>query len=158
MGDDFMCEQKPGLLNSWKEIASYLNRGVRTVQRWERMGLPVRRLGTGPRAPVIANAPEIDGWMQTARAHGFLQSPLVSEPLQCRADLRETILQSRALRQEMAALRKKQRTTMAELMCTICKLKDACSDSTAAAAVVLLPHHVDHARMDHPPQRLGAGA
>jgi len=23
------------LLNSWKEIAAYLNRGVRTVQRWE---------------------------------------------------------------------------------------------------------------------------
>ena len=32
-------------LDSWKEIASYLGRGIRTVQRWEREeGLPVHRL------------------------------------------------------------------------------------------------------------------
>lgn len=31
-------------LDSWKEIASYLKRDVRTVQRWERReGLPVHR-------------------------------------------------------------------------------------------------------------------
>ncbi len=31
------------VLNSWKEIACYLGRGVRTVQRYERdLGLPVR--------------------------------------------------------------------------------------------------------------------
>ena len=31
-------------LDSWKEIAAYLNRGVRTVRRWEREeGLPVHR-------------------------------------------------------------------------------------------------------------------
>ncbi len=36
----------PDLLNSWKEIAAYMGRGVRTVQRWERdLALPVRRLG-----------------------------------------------------------------------------------------------------------------
>jgi hypothetical protein len=29
------------LLNSWKEIAAYLNRGIRTVQRWEaELGMP----------------------------------------------------------------------------------------------------------------------
>src|ERR1041385_1511743 len=32
-------------LDSWKAIAAYLGRGVRTVQRWEREeGLPVHRL------------------------------------------------------------------------------------------------------------------
>ena len=32
-------------LDSWKEIATYLGRGVRTAQRWEREeGLPVHRL------------------------------------------------------------------------------------------------------------------
>ncbi len=31
-------------LDSWKEIASYLNRDVTTVQRWEkREGMPVHR-------------------------------------------------------------------------------------------------------------------
>ena len=34
-----------GRLDSWKEIAAYLGRGIRTVQRWEREeGLPVHRL------------------------------------------------------------------------------------------------------------------
>jgi hypothetical protein len=43
------------VLNSWKEISSYLNRGVRTVQRWEhQFGLPVRHLGKGKRGPVYA--------------------------------------------------------------------------------------------------------
>ena len=32
-------------LDSWKEIAAYVNRDVRTLQRWEKTaGLPVRRL------------------------------------------------------------------------------------------------------------------
>ena len=35
-------------LDSWKEIARYLNRSERTVQRWEReSGLPVRRVKSG---------------------------------------------------------------------------------------------------------------
>jgi hypothetical protein len=34
-------------LDSWKEIAAYLGRSIRTVQRWEREeGLPVHRLAT----------------------------------------------------------------------------------------------------------------
>ena len=33
-----------GRLDSWKEIAAYLKRGVRTVKRWEKEeGLPVHR-------------------------------------------------------------------------------------------------------------------
>lgn len=53
-------------LDSWKEIAAYLRRGVRTVKRWEKEeGLPVhrhvhRRLGT-----VYAYKPEIDAWWGT---------------------------------------------------------------------------------------------
>ena len=52
-------------LNSWKEIAIYFNRGVRTVQRWEsELGLPVHRLGSGPRSPVFAYPPELESWVQ----------------------------------------------------------------------------------------------
>ena len=48
-------------LDSWKEIAAYLKRGVRTVQRWERTGsLPVHRLdGQGS---VFAYKGELDVW------------------------------------------------------------------------------------------------
>jgi hypothetical protein len=39
------AEKPPGTrLDSWKEIAVYLNRDVTTVQRWEkREGMPVHR-------------------------------------------------------------------------------------------------------------------
>ena len=55
------------MLNSWKEIASFLNRGVRTVQRWERdLQLPVHRIGKGKRSPVYASAPELKFWVATS--------------------------------------------------------------------------------------------
>ena len=59
-------KQLSGLLSSWKEVASYLNRGMRTVQRWERFGLPVHRMGDSSRAPVFAFANEIEGWLRNA--------------------------------------------------------------------------------------------
>lgn len=55
------------VLNSWKEIASYLGRGVRTVQRWEKeLHLPVHRAGKGKRSPVYALVPELKFWLVTA--------------------------------------------------------------------------------------------
>jgi phage terminase Nu1 subunit (DNA packaging protein) len=52
------------VLNSWKEIAAYLGRGVRTVQRWEReLGLPVRRPRGRERSAVIALTPDLDRWL-----------------------------------------------------------------------------------------------
>jgi hypothetical protein len=52
-------------LDSWKEIAAYLKRGVRTVQHWEReAGLPVRRLATKKRGAVYAYKTEIDVWRE----------------------------------------------------------------------------------------------
>ena len=56
-------------LNSWKQIATFLGRGVRTVQRWEReLQLPVHRIGTGPRSPVYALAMELNFWITTSGA------------------------------------------------------------------------------------------
>jgi Tol biopolymer transport system component len=50
-------------LESWKEIAEYLDRGVTTVRRWEREeGLPVRRHEHQKRGSVIAYREEIDAW------------------------------------------------------------------------------------------------
>jgi hypothetical protein len=57
-------EQRP--LTSWKEIANYLGKGVRTVQRWEReLGLPVRRPSHNEKHVVIAFAAELDEWILT---------------------------------------------------------------------------------------------
>src|SRR5579884_2213578 len=52
-----------GRLNSWKEIAEYINRDVRTAHRWEREGLPVHRLMHEKGASVYARTAEIDEWL-----------------------------------------------------------------------------------------------
>jgi hypothetical protein len=57
----------PEVLNSWKEVAAYLGRGIRTVQRWEReLGLPVRRPRGKSRSAVIAFKTELDRWLRGA--------------------------------------------------------------------------------------------
>jgi TolB-like protein/Flp pilus assembly protein TadD len=55
-------------LDSWKEIAAYLNRDVTTVQRWEkREGMPVRRHLHDKRGSVYALSSEIDAWRQSRK-------------------------------------------------------------------------------------------
>src|SRR5580693_9241006 len=50
-------------LESWGEIAAYLRREIRTVQRWEKyQGLPVRRLVIGKLGSVYAYRSELDKW------------------------------------------------------------------------------------------------
>ena len=50
-------------LESWKEIAAYLNRDVTTVQRWEkREGMPVHRHLHDKRGSVYAVPAELDAW------------------------------------------------------------------------------------------------
>jgi TolB-like protein len=61
--------QAPGeRLESWKEIAAYLRRDVRTVQRWEQSdGLPVHRHKRAARPIPYAYKAELDAWW-TGRA------------------------------------------------------------------------------------------
>jgi Tol biopolymer transport system component len=50
-------------LDSWKEIAAYLNRDVTTVQRWEkREGMPVHRHLHDRMGSVYASRTELDTW------------------------------------------------------------------------------------------------
>jgi len=52
-------------LNSWKEIAQYLGRSVRTVIRWEvEQGLPVHRQLHDKRGAIHAYKSELDAWVQ----------------------------------------------------------------------------------------------
>jgi len=64
-----MSSQPPDdRLDSWKEIASYLGRGVRTVQRWEREeGLPVHRLTHEKGGNVYARRAELAAWWESRR-------------------------------------------------------------------------------------------
>ncbi len=56
-------------LESWKEIAAYLNRTTRTARRWEQTeNLPVHRHLHGKRDSVFAFTAEIDDWGKTRQA------------------------------------------------------------------------------------------
>lgn len=83
------------VLTCWKEIAVYLGKGVRTVQRWEAMfGLPVRRAGAGTHRAVLAIPEELDAWLlnQGVEPHSELDC------------LRRQVVE---LRSELASLRQK---------------------------------------------------
>jgi len=65
-------------LDSWKEIAAYLKRGVRTVQRWERVAaLPVRRIPS-TRGGVYAFRAELDRWWRTQSPNRAMMPALQS--------------------------------------------------------------------------------
>ena len=55
-------------LDSWKEIAGYLNRHVTTIRRWEKdEGLPVHRHRHAKLGSIYAYTRELDAWFETRR-------------------------------------------------------------------------------------------
>ena len=57
-----------GRLESWKEIAVYLDRDTSTVRRWEKTeGLPVHRHVHEKQATVYAYRSELDAWLESRR-------------------------------------------------------------------------------------------
>jgi hypothetical protein len=66
-----MTEDK-NILTSWKEIAAYLGRDVRTCLRWERnLGLPVHRLDPeSEKSRVFAYKDELSQWLHQSKTGG----------------------------------------------------------------------------------------
>lgn len=72
-------------LDSWKEIASYLNRDVTTVQRWEkREGMPVHRHVHDKLGSVYASRAELDAWTQGRKAAAATEDDAPSADSQAR--------------------------------------------------------------------------
>ena len=85
-------------MTCWKEIARYLGKGVRTVQRWEhQMGLPVRRPHGREKSVLLAHSDELDAWRR---------SYFKGEPGKSQFD---------ALRKDLADLRKQNALLRAKL-------------------------------------------
>jgi CheY-like chemotaxis protein len=108
-----MPERK--ILSTWKEIATYVNRGVRTVQRWEaEFSLPVHRTGED-RGSVFAFADELDGWLQraTLRARPYVRPTIIvlDQPL-------PNALSNRKLTLEIAKFNVLTAFTSAEMLAT----------------------------------------
>ena len=63
-------------LETWKQIAAYLNRGVRTVRRWEtEEGLPVHRHMHRTLGSVYAYKSELDAWRDNRPARAGTVAP-----------------------------------------------------------------------------------
>ncbi len=84
-----MADKSVGLpnrrLDSWKEIAEYLSRDVRTVIRWEKdRALPVRRVPGGKKQAVFAFVNDLDSWLlgdaaESSTARTLAVLPFVNE-------------------------------------------------------------------------------
>jgi hypothetical protein len=70
------------ILHCWKDIATYLAAGVRTVQRWEsEFHLPVHRPRGTKRSAVLAFSSEIDAWIKALPAIQSISTDKIEPPL-----------------------------------------------------------------------------
>lgn len=89
-------------LDSWKEIAAYFDRRVRTVQRWEKSeGLPVHRLHHEKGSSVYAYVSELEKWIlgrSAPPAPEEVEEPAPAPPVPRRAaPILEPLLRSAAV-------------------------------------------------------------
>src|SRR5262245_15371227 len=82
-----VADRRPERLDSWKEIAAYLRKGITTVQRWERdEGLPVHRHEHQTLSSVYAYPAELDAWQESRKKPAAQRSanatvPTMAEPI-----------------------------------------------------------------------------
>ena len=78
------------MLSSWKEIAHFFGKGVRTVQRWEKtLDLPIHRPPGAPSNVVLARTSDLEEWMHRGQAAAAVasndddmtSSPMMSDAL-----------------------------------------------------------------------------
>ncbi len=92
----------PNHFDSWKEIAAYLNRNVRSVQRWEKTeGLPVHRHRHERACSVSARKREIDAW-QKQRSHVSDEITAKQKELEILIERLRTVLLVKRMREALA--------------------------------------------------------
>jgi hypothetical protein len=98
----------PIVLGSWKEIASHLGKGVRTVQRWERhCGLPVHRPSGSSKGVVLAFPAELDQWTRRQDAGVLAQHHFSRLTMQKNVELsHELMTQTRLLQERVSSIMK----------------------------------------------------
>lgn len=130
------------VLQSWKQIAEYVGRTERTLQRWEReFGFPVHRPSGKSRSAVMALAEEIQQWARgkpsldqirhTTRLsqakrvrhrapgpdHKVLHSPMrnEAESSQSRLRLQALVRNQKTFREKITSLTRQQRNLLEQL-------------------------------------------
>lgn len=120
------------ILNSWKEIAIYLSRGVRTVQRWEaELKMPVRRPRGKGRSAVVAMRSELESWIKSRPLGMNVESTLQAAPPMMIEPLRASILELHERRDDITRSRDQMAVALAELMLNLRKMKRDSSVNSA---------------------------
>lgn len=104
-------------LNSWKEIAVYLGRGVRTVQRWHsELRLPVHRVWNTPHSPVSAYTSELDEWLRR-QLGGSNEAHIKHDEIngKLKQEIRANLARMHGLREELRETRRTQKKLVSEL-------------------------------------------
>ena len=127
MYSDRRNAEQPKFLSGWKDIATYLGKGVRTVQRYERdLCLPVRRPAGKNRAAVIATKAELDAWVGASQIRETFRLARVSSnmPESFVREIRQSVTEMHQLRENMTALRKELRASVGALHESLNILRD----------------------------------
>ena len=122
------CDMIPVVFTSWKEIASYLGKGVRTVQRWEaEFGLPVQRPNSHAKGIVRATKEDLDQWIATrwSPRSGKLELPDGAVEIG-----RAVVAPTNAGIKEMEELRMQNRTLLMGLQQSLEQLAKTCQNLT----------------------------
>lgn len=87
----------PQFLTTWKEIAAFLGKGVRTVQRWEiTLGLPIIRPNGSQSNVVMARCGDLEDWVLKGRSRWRHEpGPWVQKDVEAKARLAEQVAQLR---------------------------------------------------------------
>jgi hypothetical protein len=121
---------KTVVLNSWKEIAQYVGRGVRTVQRWESLGLPARRPHGKSRSAVLAISDELDAWLRICPARR-----LDSTSSKALTEVRDVMRQNAELRACCRRVREDHARTMAKLIANLKSMAQEAERNRSAGSV-----------------------
>ena len=113
------------ILSGWKDIANYLGKGVRTVQRYEeQFRLPVRRPAGRARGSVVATREELDAWVIASPIRKEFQlKPPGNSPADLTERFRQRIDQMRSLREQMRELRGEMRELRGEVRDSLSSLQ-----------------------------------
>lgn len=96
---------RPTVFTSWKEIAQYVGKGVRTVQRWEcEQGFPVHSVFGKTKRSIVAFPKEIDEWLQSKEMRESRATGPEMDPLQ--HSLTELQMENAALLMQIEELQK----------------------------------------------------
>lgn len=112
------------MLSGWKEISSYLRMGVRTVQRYQESGLPVRRPAGKPRGSVIATKTELDAWVAACPIRRPVSRSKAGSSLAW-TDFRAGMAEMKRLRTEMLRLRMEAVTLLEALHARVAYMQGA---------------------------------